>query len=63
MNQYTPPEPESTDLFEGFQRRFFRELPFAALAGYEVIGVSHGYRGSEVEVHPLVVALRTGDFF
>ena len=43
-------------LFKRFQRRFFRKLPLTALAGHEVIGISHGYCGSEVEVDPTMAA-------
>lgn len=46
------------DLFEGFQRRFLRKLPFAALAGDEVDRFSDGQRSAEVEIDSAVVTGR-----
>lgn len=51
------------ELFKGFQRRLFRELPLTGLAGHEIIGVSYGHRGSEIQDYPSMVTGGAGNLF
>jgi hypothetical protein len=50
-------------LFVGFERRFFRELPLAALASHKIERFPHGHGGPEIKGDSLMVASRAGNFF
>lgn len=62
QNQYTPQPQAKGDLFKGFQRRPFRELPLTTQAGDEIVSLADRDCGPEVEAHALMVAGGAGDF-
>jgi hypothetical protein len=51
------------ELFKGFQRRLFRELPLTGLARHEIIGVAHRHRSSEIQTDPPMVTGGAGNLF